>query len=54
MAETVCTLIWLHPALSERERAYNRVWMGALAYSVCNPVAGVVSDTYRADIGRIL
>lgn len=54
VAETVCTLIWLHPALSERERAYNRIWMGALAYPVCNPVAGVVSDTYRADTGRIL
>ena len=54
MAETVCTLIWLYPALSERERAYNRIWMGTLAYPVYNPVAGVVSDTYRADTGRIL
>ena len=52
--KTVCTLIWLYPALSERERAYNRIWMGTLAYPVCNPVAGVVSDTYRADTGRIL
>ena len=39
---------------SKRKRAYYRVWVGTLAYPVCNQVIGVVSDTYGTDTERVL